>query len=100
MVETASSRNGNLIRLTDERWAHIMEEHSELAGRRLEVLDAINEPDRILQGNEGELLAVKEVEPGKDIVVVYKELQEGGFVITAFLTRRRKSLERRRQLWP
>jgi hypothetical protein len=29
------------IRLTDERWVHITEEHAELAGHRLEVLEAI-----------------------------------------------------------
>ena len=44
--------------------------------------------------------AVREVEPGKGLVVVYRELQEDGFVITAFLTRRMKSLQRRSQLWP
>jgi len=35
------------------------------------------------------------------IVVIYKELsKEDGFVITAFLTRRRKKLERRQKIWP
>ena len=37
---------------------------------------------------------------GKYIMVVYRELdKEDGFVITAFLTRRRKQLERRRKIW-
>jgi len=48
----------------------------------------------------GELLATKEAELGKWLVVVYRELDRDGFVITAFLTRRIASLERRRQLWP
>jgi hypothetical protein len=44
---------------------------------------------------------VREIEKGKYIVVIYKELsKENGFVITAFLTRRRKKLERRRKIWP
>jgi hypothetical protein len=35
------------------------------------------------------------------MVVVYKEIrQEDGFVITAFLTRRAKQIERRTKLWP
>ena len=56
--------------------------------------------DLSLDIETGELLAIKEVEPGKDIVVVYRELEHDGFVITAFLTRRRKSFDRRPQLWP
>ena len=89
-----------MIRLTDERWVHIIEEHTELAGMRLEVLEAIAEPGRILEGSEGELLAVRELEIGKSLVVVYRELETDGFIITAFVTRRTASLDRRKQLWP
>lgn len=100
MTSSVSSRNGVTIRLTDERWSHITEEHCELAGLRLEVLETVANPTRVLQGGEGELLAVGELEAGKALVVVYRELTEDGFVITAFLTGRLKSLERRTQLWP
>jgi hypothetical protein len=100
MMTHVSSVNGIPIRLTDKRWAHITEEHCELAGLRLEVLETVASPTRVLEGHEGELLAVRELEPGKVLVVVYRELGEDGFVITAFLTRRLKSLERRTQLWP
>jgi hypothetical protein len=100
MIAIVPSRNGVPIRLTDERWAHVTEEHGELAGLRLEVLQTIAEPVRVLEGREGALLAVRELEPGKDLVAVYRELEQDGFVITAFLTRRRVSLNRRRQLWP
>lgn len=45
-------------------------------------------------------LTVRCIEEGKYIVVVYKELsKEDGFVITAFLTRQRKQLEKRRKIW-
>ncbi len=100
MTGTVTSRNGIPIRLTDERWVHITEEHSELAGLRTEVLGAIADPVRVVAGNTGELLAVRELELGKHIVVVYRELEGDGFVITAFVTRRLQSLERRKQLWP
>ena len=100
MIAIVPSKNGVPIRLTDERWAHITEEHGELAGLRLEVLQTIAEPARVLEGRKGALLAVRELEPGKDLVAVYRELEQDGFVITAFLTRRRASLDRRRQLWP
>jgi len=98
--KTVVSKNGVPIRLTDKRWVHITEEHAELAGYRLEVLEAIAEPERIVAGAGGELLAVRRQENGKLLVVVYRELARDGFVITAFLTRRVASLERRKQLWP
>ncbi|MEA3438130.1 MAG: hypothetical protein U9R43_16825 [Thermodesulfobacteriota bacterium] len=100
MIETVLSQNNIPIRLTDERWAHITEEHCELAGMRLEVLEAIENPSRILAGGEEELLAIQETEKGKFLVVVYRELNNDGFIITAFLTRRIKSLNRRKQIWP
>src|SRR3989304_821094 len=99
MLAVVLSKNGVPIRLTDERWAHITEEHSELAGLRLEVLEAVSDPSRIVAGNEGEMLAVREIEEGKFLVAVYRELAGDGFVITAFLTRRVGSLDRRKQLW-
>ena len=100
MISTVTSRNGKVIRLTDERWVHIIEEHAELAGMRLEVLETVAEPRRILEGGEGELLAVRELEIGKLLVVVYRESETDGFIITAFVTRRTASLDRRKQLWP
>lgn len=94
------SKNGVPIRLTDERWAHISEEHAELAEMRQQVLETITAPDRVYLGVAGELLAAKELALGKSLVVVYREMDRDGFVITAFLTRRMASLRRRKQLWP
>ena len=100
MTEAVTSKNGVTIRLTDERWSHVTEEHAELAGYKWDVLETIAQPERILAGGEGELLALKKQTDGKSLVVVYREDQRDGFVITAFLTRREASLNRRKQLWP
>ncbi|MDC8448561.1 MAG: hypothetical protein LV473_09395 [Nitrospira sp.] len=100
MINRIVSKGGVAIRLTDERWAHITEEHCELAGLRAEVVETVSHPGRILLGGDGELMAVREVETGKHLVVVYREQNDDGFVITAFLTRRVRSLEKRRQVWP
>jgi hypothetical protein len=100
MAPVAQSKNGIPIRLTDECWAHIAEEHAELAALRAEVLEAVVQPARIFAGAHGELLAARELQVGKWLVVVYRELERDGFVITAFLTRRIGALERRKQLWP
>ena len=100
MIETVLSKNGVPIRLTDERWAHITEQHCELAGQRVEILGALEDPDRILAGNEGEQMAVKKISPGVNLVVVYRELEDDGFIITAFITSKAIWLKRREQVWP
>jgi hypothetical protein len=100
MIDRIVSQSGVPIRLTDERWAHITEEHCELAGLRSAVVETVSHPERIMLGGDGERLAIREWEVGKHLVVVYREHADDGFIITAFLTRRIRSLEKRRQLWP
>jgi chromosome condensin MukBEF complex kleisin-like MukF subunit len=99
--QQAISRTGVPIRLTDERWQHIIEEHAELSALRSDVLSAISNAERVLSGAGGELLAIRTMEPGKALVAVYRETaMDDGFLITAFVTRRLQSLDRREQLWP
>jgi hypothetical protein len=101
MTMTVTSRHGVPIRLTDERWLHIVEEHSELAGLLESVLDAIESADAVYEGTAGEKLASRLLEADKHLVVVYREVaKDDGFVITAFVTRRVYYLEKRRRLWP
>lgn len=100
-MEIIQSKNSVPIRLTEERWFHITEEHSEMAGYYFEILEAIQEPDGIYEGQSDELIAVKEIEPEKYLIVVYKELnQNDGFVITSFLSKKLRQIERRIKLWP
>ena len=99
-MRSVTSPHNRLIRLTEERWAHIMEEHGELRGMQAMVLGTVASPERILLGGAEEYLAMREVEPGKWLVVVYREGAEDGFIITAFLTRKRRQLDRRIQRWP
>jgi hypothetical protein len=102
MIEKVLSKNNIPIRLTDERWSHITEEHGELAGMKLDILDVVYNPSCILLGNKGEFFAVRELYEGKYIIVVYKEIEEknDGFIITAFFSTKLNSLKRRKKLWP
>jgi len=94
------SRGGVPIRLTAERWAHIAEQHPELAGLREEVLQTVAEAEAVYAGGAGELLAARTLPSGITMVVVYRETSPAdGFIITAFLTRRTGRLGRRRKLW-
>ena len=67
---------------------------------RFEVLATASEPHRILAGGAGELLAVREVSPGERLVAVYRVWDNDGFIITAFLTTRTRSMDRRERVWP
>ncbi len=89
------------IRLTEERWLHITEEHSEMAGYYYDAIETISAPDAVYAGKSGECIALKTLSMGKSIVVIYREVSsEDGFVITAFITSKIKQFERRVKLWP
>ena len=99
-MDIVTSKNNVPVRLTEERWLHITEEHSEMAGHYFEVLKTLTEPEIIYEGKTDEYIAVKEIEKGKYILVVYKEInKKDGFVITAFLTKQKRQLERRKIIW-
>jgi hypothetical protein len=42
MMFTVTSLNNTSIRLTEERWTHILEEHGELAQMQQQILDTVN----------------------------------------------------------
>lgn len=85
-MEVTYSVNGVPIRLTYERWYHIVENHDELASYFYEVLETIGKPAIIVRGNKGTLKAARNIGKRKWLVVVYKELSKhDGFVITAYL---------------
>lgn len=86
---TALSKNNVLIRLTEERWQHILLTHLEINPDDFsKIMGIVSNPDFILKGSKGELLAVRKISGKKTwIVVPYKEVnQEDGFVLTAYFT--------------
>ena len=102
-MQIAISRNNVPIRLTNERWFHISTGHPEIAPFYDYIPEAIEIPDTIYKGNEGELIATKQVAYNEQlffIVVVYKELSKtDGFIITAFLTNKLGYLSKKEILW-
>ena len=61
-MDIVRSKNGVSIRLPEERWFHITEEHSEMAGYYFEVLETVEQPEAIYEGKADERLAIGEVE--------------------------------------
>lgn len=70
-----TSKNGISIRLTEERWKHIVLLHPNLADKQTQVLDAVKDPDYIFRGKADELLAVSKLSARVYLVVVYKEVK-------------------------
>jgi hypothetical protein len=96
-MDRVISRGGVPIRLTEERWFHIVENHDDLAGHYDDVLETVEDPEMILRGDEGALVAARRVAPRRHLAVVYKEVtRHDGFIVTAYFTRR---LARRTVLW-
>lgn len=102
ILSTVTSKNGVLIRLTHERWNHIITSHLELDSENPSiVMNTVKNPDAILKGDLGELLAVKK-KPRKKlwIVVPYKEVNKNdGFILTAYLTSDANWLFQRETIW-
>ena len=83
-MEIAKSINNIPIRLTNERWIHIVENHDDLAGYFDDVLLTVESPDYVIKGYQEALIALKQREEGKFLAVVYKEIgRSDGFIITA-----------------
>jgi len=66
-----------------------------------ELLLAVSNPDEVFIGDEGESIALREIEETHHIVVIYKETGDNdGFIITAFKTSKPESFSRGNQAWP
>jgi hypothetical protein len=52
-MDVAHSVNGVPIRLSYERWYHIVENHDDLASTFHEVLDTVEKPDFVTRGSHG-----------------------------------------------
>ncbi len=80
----ADSINGVRIRLTDERWEHILYRRPEMASFIETLLDAVEDPEYILRAYKGTLIAIVHLGKRSYLNVVYRELSHtDGFIITA-----------------
>jgi hypothetical protein len=101
MASVVNSVHNIPIRLTEERWIHIVENHNEMAGYYDKVLDAVANPKWVVLGYHDELWAIMEISENKVLLAVYKEIksENDGFIITAFFTSQLQKLKRRKMIW-
>lgn len=97
-MDVVKSKNNVPIRLNEERWLHIVENHDEVAGYYDEVLNTVEEPDIIIKGYKEALIALKKIQD-RFLAVIYKELsKEDGIIITAYFISKIK-LEKEVIVW-
>jgi len=107
MLFTALSKFEKRITLSEKTWQEkICVEHPEFWGKGEyldEVKRTIEDPDFVVKGWASELLALRwcSVAPKapKYLCVVYRELDEDGFVITSFFISRYGRLLKREVAW-
>lgn len=91
-IASTTSKNGIKIRLTEERWKHIVLMHPAFMNEQTRVLGTVKNPS-------GELLAVSKASQRAYLVVVYKEEITDGFMITAFETTAKQWLFKKKLIW-
>ena len=84
-MDIVKSINGVPIRLTEERWYdHIVIKRPYMSGFQQAVLDAVENPQFVLRGNNRSKVAVVNLGRRRWLHVVYRELSKtDGFIITA-----------------
>ena len=97
-MDRVNSVNGVPIRLTQERWEHVVSNKPYMETYYERVLDAVERPTWVLQGYAGASVAVLTLTKQEYLHVVYREVsQTDGFIITAFIARK---VNKRAIVWP
>lgn len=77
-MDVAHSVNKVPIRLTEERWAHIIENKPYTRAYYEEVLAAVEKPTWVARGYAGALVAILSLGSRKFLNVVYREINRHG----------------------
>ena len=103
VLATVNSKRGIPVRLTHERWSHIVESHDYMAGYLDLVVETLADPDYVVAVVKSEWLALKRYDRTtigqKHVVVAYREYERDGFVVTAFMTSKTDKLLKRGLQW-
>ncbi len=93
--EILTDCQGRAVRLTEERWAHILD-HPEMIGQRERLIETLAQPDLVIATVKDETVHVYhrlyETTPvtRKFLVVAVKMEEDDAFVLTAYFTSRLK----------
>jgi hypothetical protein len=96
-MDSVISINDVPIRLTAERWFHIVENHDEVAGYYDAVLETVADPEIIVPGYRGSLVAIRGYGRRHYLYVIFREVMpDDGFIITAYFS---PKVDRKKAIW-
>lgn len=90
-VERFRDHRGRVVRLTTERWHHIIQ-HSEMTGQKRNLRMTVADPERVLTSRLDPTVRLYDrrfsASPvgAKYLMTAVKLLEDNGFIITAFYT--------------
>ena len=97
ILDIVKSIDGVPIRLTDERWEHILHGHPYMSGFYQEILIAVSFPEFITRGNKGVKIAIVNLGRRRWLHVLYRQInQSDGFIISAFID---EDFEKNKIIW-
>jgi hypothetical protein len=96
-MDRVISVDGVPIRLTEERWFHIVENHDDTAGHYDDVLETVANPDLVLPGYRGSLVAVRNYRRSRYLFAIYRQMsRDDGFAIPAYFC---SKVNRKQAIW-
>ena len=70
-----------------------------LIGQQRQVLATVKNPDYIFKGKAGKILAASKYSQREYLVIIYKEIEHDGFIITAYETTDTVWLFKKELIW-
>ena len=96
-MDRVISIDGVPIRLTEERWFHIVENHDDMAGHYDAVLETVADHNLVLPGYRCSLIAVRNYARQRYLFAIYRRVRsDDGFVITAYFSCK---VNRKKAIW-
>lgn len=94
MEEEFEDRFGNIIKLSDKQWSHIIKEHPEVEPYRNRIKDVLSKPDSVKRSKRDKDTFLyyhycKDIYKGKYLLVV-ATTSDNSIVLTCYITDRVK----------
>jgi hypothetical protein len=99
-VMSVKAFDGRRVVLLDEEWLHIRFRHPEIGPLPDPLSAALSQPDETYRNGRGPVHALKRMDEGHFLVVIYEPTNNEGLVRTAFLTNLKRKERRYRHLHP
>ena len=90
-----TTQDGEIVTLTPDDWLHVRFRHPEVGVNPAPLLAAVSSPDEIHQDARGGKHALKRIDDGHFLVVIYETIHsDRGLIRTAFIINEKRKRRR------